>query len=74
MDHLANELLAPAMVRQRGIFDFAYVKRLLQRPVGAPYREEQLYRLWTMILIELWFRTFVDARGARPALKVLRAA
>ncbi len=74
MDHLADELLAPATLRERGIFDFVYVKRLLQRPLGAPYREEQLYRLWTMILTELWFRIFVDARGVRPASKVLRAA
>jgi asparagine synthase (glutamine-hydrolysing) len=74
MDRLADDLLAPAKLRERGIFEFAYVKRLLQRPPDTPYHEEQLYRLWTMILTELWFRTFVDGRGARPASKVLRAA
>jgi hypothetical protein len=59
---------------ERGVFDLAYVKRLLRRPSDAPYCQEQLYRLWTMILTELWFRTFVEGRGARPASKVLRAA
>lgn len=74
MDHLAGELLSSAAVSKRGVFDLTYVKRLLQRPQDEPYRTEQLYRLWTMILTELWFRTFVDGRGARPAAAILRAA
>ena len=74
MDHLADQLLTPAALRGRGIFDLGYVERLRQRQPGQPYPQEQLYRLWTMVLTELWFRTFVDRRGARPASKVLRAA
>ena len=74
MDHLADDLLAPAALRERGVFDLGYVERLRQRPPEQPYPQEQLYRLWTMVLTELWFRTFVDRRGARPAPKVLRAA
>ena len=74
MDHLADDLLAPAAVRDRGVFEPSYIERVRQRPRGQPYPEEQLYRLWTMILTELWFRIFVDGRGARPASKVLRAA
>jgi hypothetical protein len=74
MDQLADDLLAPATLHERGIFDLKYMKQLLRRPPGQPYPEEQLYRLWTMVLTELWFRTFVDRRGARPASRVLRAA
>jgi asparagine synthase (glutamine-hydrolysing) len=74
MDHLADELLTPAALRERGIFDLGYVERARRRPPGQPYPQEQLYRLWTMVLTELWFRTFVDRRGARPVSKVLRAA
>jgi asparagine synthase (glutamine-hydrolysing) len=74
MDRLADDLLAPAALRERGIFDLGYVERLRQRPSGQPYPQERLYRLWTLVLTEFWFRTFVDRRGARPASRVLRAA
>ena len=74
MDQLADDFLTPNTVRERGVFDPKYVERIRQRQVDAPYPEEQLNRLWTMIMTELWFRTFVDQRGARPAPEVLRAA
>jgi asparagine synthase (glutamine-hydrolysing) len=66
MDGLADDLLSPAAVLHRGIFNPAYVTRLRRRAASAPYPEEQLYRLWTMLLIELWFRIFIDQRGAFP--------
>jgi asparagine synthase (glutamine-hydrolysing) len=70
VDDLADHLLAPAAVRYRGVFDVAYVDRVRRRPAGKPYLEEQLYRLWTMILIEIWFRIFIDRRGAFPDVRL----
>jgi hypothetical protein len=26
--------------------------------------EEQFYRIWTLLLLELWCRTFIDSRSA----------
>lgn len=66
VDNLAEHLLPAAAVRDRGVFDVAYVDRMRRRPNRKPYLEEQLYRLWTLILTEIWFRIFIDRRGAFP--------
>ncbi|MFZ2052745.1 MAG: asparagine synthase (glutamine-hydrolyzing) [Candidatus Aminicenantales bacterium] len=53
-------LLSPAC-RQRGIFDIAEVERLIGR------EEAFGRRLWGLLNIELWFRTFIDRSGAPEA-------
>ena len=30
------------------------------------YADDQFYHLWTMLLSEIWARTFIDGRGAGP--------
>ena len=67
LDRMADDLLAPALVRDRGLFDPAYVSRLRHRRAGTPYGQEPAYRLWTLLLTELWTRTFVDRRGEAPS-------
>ncbi len=66
LEGLADRLLGAADVRQRGVFEVAYVDRIRRRPAGKPYAEEPLSRLWTLILAEIWFRIFIDRRGAFP--------
>jgi asparagine synthase (glutamine-hydrolysing) len=66
VDDLADQLLPAPTIRERGIFEVAYVDRVRRRPAGKPYSEEQLYRLWTLVLTEVWFRIFIDRRGAFP--------
>ncbi|MFL5003156.1 MAG: hypothetical protein ACJ8DY_22480, partial [Xanthobacteraceae bacterium] len=61
---LADDLLAPAVLLDRGLVDPAYVERLRRRRAGRPYPTERLYRLWSLVLLELWLRLFVDRRGA----------
>lgn len=68
LDRMADDLLAPALVRERGLFDPAYVARLRQRRAGIPYSQERAYRVWTLLLTELWMQTFVDRRGAAPSV------
>jgi asparagine synthase (glutamine-hydrolysing) len=59
IDEMAAELLAPEIVAKRGLFDPRDLTRLLQH-----WRtEEEFYRIWTLLLIELWCRTFIDGRG-----------
>jgi asparagine synthase (glutamine-hydrolysing) len=67
IDSLADQLLSAAAVRERNIFEPGYIDRVRRRGPGRPYSAERLYRLWTMLLTEIWFRTFVDRRGAFPA-------
>ncbi|MGH7579956.1 MAG: asparagine synthetase B family protein [Gemmatimonadales bacterium] len=66
LDRLADDLLSPAAVGQRGFFDPAYVARLRRRTAGRPYSQERAYRLWSLLLTEYWARLFLDQRGAAP--------
>ena len=64
LERLAAELLSPAAVAARGFFTSAHVQRVRRRPAGAPYPSIQVYRLWSLLLAELWAQAFLDRRGA----------
>jgi asparagine synthase (glutamine-hydrolysing) len=66
IDAMADELLAPEAVARRGLFDPREVARLRRAPVAGRYRDDQFYHLWTLLLTEIWSRTFLDGRGAAP--------
>jgi asparagine synthase (glutamine-hydrolysing) len=66
LDAMADELLAPRVLAERGLFDPGYVDRLRRRAPGTPYSQERAYRLWSLLLTELWSQAFVDRRGAQP--------
>jgi asparagine synthase (glutamine-hydrolysing) len=66
LDAMADELLAPRLLAERGLFDPGYVDRLRSRAPGAPYSQERAYRLWSLLLTELWSQAFLDRRGAPP--------
>ena len=67
LDSMADDLLAPAAVAARGLFDPRYVAGLRKRPPGRPYGRERIYRLWSLLLTELWSRLYLDRRGAALA-------
>lgn len=71
LEAMAGELLDLDCVRERGLFDPEYVDRVKTRPEGGAYSDEQAYRLWTMILTEIWARTFLDGNGERPLSPIL---
>lgn len=66
LDGLADEYLSPSAVRSRGIFEPEYVEAMRQKPKSSTYGSEQMYRLWSLLLTEIWCRLFLDARGAQP--------
>ena len=71
LDSMADDLLAPAAVAARGLFEQSYIAALRRRRAGKPYGRERIYRLWSLLLTELWGRLYLDHRGAplaeRPA-------
>ena len=67
LDQLGDKLLAETTVSERGLFAPSYVSRLRQRPAGRPYSQERVYRLWSLLLTEMWSRIFLDHRGAEPS-------
>jgi asparagine synthase (glutamine-hydrolysing) len=67
LDRLADDLLSPAAVAERGLFEGGYVAGLRRRAPGKPYSQERAYRLWSMLLTEIWARLYLDRRGGAPA-------
>jgi asparagine synthase (glutamine-hydrolysing) len=59
---LADSLLADGRLRARGVFEDAEVRRLwTEHRTG---RADHRHRLWQLIMLELWFRQFVDRAPA----------
>jgi asparagine synthase (glutamine-hydrolysing) len=61
IEAMAAELLAPRIVTRRRLFDPHDVARLVRHWHDSG---EQFYRIWTLLLVELWCRAFIDGRGA----------
>jgi asparagine synthase (glutamine-hydrolysing) len=66
LDRLADDLLSNATVVGRGLFRPSYVSALRHRPAGKPYSQERAYRVWSLLLIEMWSRMYLDRRGHQP--------
>ena len=64
LDSMADELLAPGAVAARGLFEPKYIAALRKRSPHQPYGRERIYRLWSLLLTELWSRIYLDRRGA----------
>lgn len=56
---MVADLLAPAAVRERGLFDPNEVTRVIR--ANEEGREDNALRIWSFLTLELWFRTFIDA-------------
>jgi asparagine synthase (glutamine-hydrolysing) len=65
---LARELLLDERARSRGWFDPRAVERLLDDHTAA--RADNGHRLWTLTMLELWQRTYVDAGTSAPPAAV----
>lgn len=68
LDDMASKLLSADAVKARGIVAPHYVRRLRDRDPDQPYSSERLYRLWTLVCLELWQRQFIDHRGRSDAV------
>jgi asparagine synthase (glutamine-hydrolysing) len=56
---MTRDVLLDRRARQRGLFEPREVERL----IGAMDREHHAPdRVWTLLVLELWFREFIDAR------------
>jgi asparagine synthase (glutamine-hydrolysing) len=61
-----DTLLAPA-ARERGLMRPEYVKRLLDEHCAC--RANHHTRLWALLMLELWFRTWIDGAVATDAYR-----
>jgi asparagine synthase (glutamine-hydrolysing) len=56
-----DDLLAPDRVRARGLFDPYAVETLKREHLSGARTHAD--RLWTLMMLELWTREYLDARG-----------
>src|SRR5687768_692798 len=71
---MASDLLLDGRLRDRGIFNQSEVRRLWnEHRTGAV---QHPHRLWQLVMLELWFRTFIDGdgRGSRRPSSLLAEA
>ncbi len=66
LDRLAAELLSPAAVAARGIFEPSEIERLRRRKPSGRYSKQQAGSLWRVLLTEIWARLYLDDRGRPP--------
>jgi asparagine synthase (glutamine-hydrolysing) len=62
----ARELLLDARARGRGWFRASTVERLLADHAAG--RADHAHRLWCLLVLELWLRTWVEAESPAPSL------
>jgi asparagine synthase (glutamine-hydrolysing) len=62
---MATELLLDGRLRDRGIFNSGEVSRLWNEHRGG--QADHRHRLWQLIMLELWFREFIDKADTRTA-------
>jgi asparagine synthase (glutamine-hydrolysing) len=60
LGEMSEKLLSPAAVRTRGLFQPADVDQVRSRALGERCSDQDFYYLWSLVLTELWCRTFVD--------------
>jgi asparagine synthase (glutamine-hydrolysing) len=58
-----RDLLLSDRSRQRGLFNPAYVERLIARQASGRNLD---WPLWVLVSFELWCRTFIDGRAGVP--------
>ena len=54
-----RDLLAPATLKRRGLFDPVYVQKLLEEHEAGTADHGSL--LWGLLSVELWHRIFLDS-------------
>jgi len=63
---LADELLSPSAIRQRGLFEPAPIAGLLADFRSG--RRDTAIQIWQLLTLELWQQTFLDGRPSPVAL------
>ena len=61
---LIDDCLSPATIRDRGLFDPEAVRRLVRDNESGT--ADNALRIWALLVLELWQRTFVDQVAAAP--------
>jgi asparagine synthase (glutamine-hydrolysing) len=67
LKELAYDTLLAQSARQRGLFRPDYVRRLLDEHCRSRFDHHN--RLWALLMLELWFRMWIDAPADKTVLR-----
>jgi asparagine synthase (glutamine-hydrolysing) len=67
LDSLASRYLSSERIRRRGFFDEAQVKQIRTEALRVTH-PENVMRLWTLLVTEIWAEIYIDGRGRHPTL------
>ena len=67
---MVSDLLAPSVVAARGLFNADRVSALIRDNDAG--RSDHALRIWALLTLELWQRTFIDGRQHAPTFRVAR--
>ena len=59
---MAHDVLLGKAARERGLFQVETVRHLLEEHGSG--REHHHQQIWALLMLELWFRMFIDGEGA----------
>jgi asparagine synthase (glutamine-hydrolysing) len=65
LKEFVQDIIASAKFRQRGIMRPTVVEHLFNDHVAGAASWH--YQLWNVVMLEMWFRAFIDARPASKA-------
>ena len=63
---MAKSLELPRSLNDRGLVNREYTEKVIRRGKNGLFSNEQFSRIWALIIIEIWCRTFLDDRGQGP--------
>ena len=58
------DLLSKDALRKRGFLNYSAVEKILIDNFSG--KEDNALKIWQLLTIELWFKTFVDGDGSKP--------
>jgi asparagine synthase (glutamine-hydrolysing) len=72
LDPLLADLLSPAALGASGFFDQDFVSRIVREHKDGV--REHAFRIWTIIIFQAWYRTYLKEMWPRPHLDSVQAA
>ena len=58
LKNMVNDLLSKENVEKRGIFNYDFIEQMIKEDRSG--KEDNAYRIYQLLTIELWFRTYID--------------
>jgi len=63
--NMVDDLLSRQSVENRNIFNYDFIKKIIDEDRTG--KEDNAYRIYQLLTIELWFRAFVDTRNTKES-------